>query len=300
MKIKPGIYPDVPYNEYASWEAINHSKLIGFKDTPAHARERFVSEPAPTAALEFGWLTHLAVLEPKRLWREACVRPEGDARTKEVKPKWEAFKKTLEPGGENEGKKVVTVEERSELEAIQAAVLQHETAREYVMGQGQVELSICWQDPETKLLCKGRLDRLAVASKLPGVPPERVPAGKSFMVIVDLKTLGEPATQRNVEKSIFNYNYASAAAMYVEGLSVLFPTDEMRPFVWIVVESEPPHLVRLFTPSSDLLQWGYERWHKWLRAYAECLRTGKWPGWEPGIEEANLPPWAQKVWELTL
>jgi hypothetical protein len=302
MKIKPGIYPDVPYNDYAAWEAANHSKLVGFKATPAHARELFLYERPPTPAKEFGWLGHLAILEPKRLWQEACVRPTGDGRKKEFKPILDAFKEKLKPGGEHAGKKVVTEEERDDLQGMAASVLAHETAREYLVGPGQNELSICWTDKETGELCKARLDRLAVASKMPGAVGGLLeqPPGSQFALILDLKTHAKPASTREFERSIFNFDYASAAAMYTEGLNTAAPAEELRPFVWVVVETARPYLVRLFTPSADLLQWGHDRWHGWLRQYAECKKQNVWPGWDPGVEEANLPPWAAKVWELGL
>jgi hypothetical protein len=292
-KLRPGIYPGVPFDEYASWPAVNHSKLLGFKHTPAHARDLFLNEKPPTKATQFGWLSHLAILEPSRLWEEAAVRPDVDGRTKEGRPILQKWK------DENKGKIVVTEEEREKLETMVARVRAHETAREYIEGPGQNEVSICWIDEETKIPCKGRIDRLAAVSRMPGIQPEYVPQGDQFMVVIDVKTLGDVATPRNVERSIYNYDYASAAAMYLDGLQQVAPTKEDRPFVWLVVETDSPHLVRLFTPNPDLLEWGYQRYRKWLRQYAECHRTNNWPGWDPGIEEANLPPWAAKVWEMS-
>lgn len=299
-KLKPGFYPGVPFDEYASWPAVNHSRLTGFKHTPAHARDLFLNEKPPTKATEFGWLAHIAVLEPHRLWDECCKRPDVDGRTKEGRPILNAFKETLAPGGVNFGKKVITEEEAEKLERMSAHVRAHETAREYLSGPGHNEVSIIWKDPETKIPCKSRLDRLAVVSSMPGVQADFAPKAQQFMVAIDLKTLGDAATTRNVERSIYNYDYASAAAMYLEGLNAVFPSNEMRPFVWLIVETNPPYLVRLFTPNPDLLEWGHQRWHRWIRQYAECRRTDNWPGWDPGIEEANLPPWAAKVWEASL
>jgi len=299
MKKEPGVYPGVSFDEYASWDAVNHSKLVGFKDTPAHARELFLYEKPSTPAKEFGWLSHLAVLEPDRLWREAVIRPDVDGRTKDGKPVLDAFKETLKKGGANEGKKVITGEQRQKLQTITANALAHDTAREYLTGPGQNEMSLVWRDKETELLCKARLDRIALVSKLPGVSDLK-PSSERFMIAIDFKTMGEVATLRNFESNLLKFNYASAAAMYLEGLSAIFPAPELRPFVWIVAETDAPHLVRLFMPSPDLLEWGFQRWHGWLRQYAECLRTESWPGWDPGIEEASLPAWAAKVWEMAL
>jgi hypothetical protein len=294
MKLKPGFYPGVSFDEYASWPAINHSKLVGFKHTPAHARDLFLNEKPATKAKEIGWAAHLAILEPHRLWEECIVRPNVDGRTKEGRPILQKFK---EKAG---GKLIITEEEKDKLEAMQAQVRAHATANEYVTGPGHNEVSIIWKDEETKLPCKGRLDRVAVVSSMPGVQPDFQPQSEQFMIALDLKTHGDECSLRNVERAIYNYDYASAAAMYLEGLNAVFPSNEMRPFVWLFVEQNRPHLVRLFTPNPDLLEYGHRRWHQWLRQYAECRRTDSWPGWDEGIEEANLPPWAAKIWEASL
>lgn len=290
MTKEPGFYPDVSFDEYASWDAVNHSKLVGFKHTPAHARWLFLNEKPPTAATEFGWLAHLAVLEPHRLHKELAVKPAIDGRTKEGRPIQKAFKERCE----REGIKVVKKEEMDALQAIARNCFAHETAREYLTGPGWNEVSIVWKDPATGVLCKARLDRIALASKAPNADAD----GQRHAIVIDLKTLGDEAQLREVERSIYNFNYASAAAMYLEGLNQVLPAEEMRPFVWIVAETAPPNQVRLFTPNADLLEWGHQRWHNWLAQCAECQRTGNWPGWNQGIEEANLPPWASKIWEL--
>lgn len=291
---KPGFYPGVSFDEYASWEAINHSKLVGFQNTPAHARWLFTNEPPQTKAKELGWLAHLAILEPERLWKEAAIRPDVDGRSKEGKPVLAAFK------AENVGKTIITQEEAFKLNVMTANVQGHETAREYVTSKGFNEASIVWIDKETGKLCKARLDRLSAATKMPGANPDRLPATAQFMIVIDVKTHGGVATLRDFERSIYNFNYATQAAMYVEGLNCVFPSDEMRPFVWLVVETDAPNLVRLFTPNPDLLEWGHQRWHTWLRQYTECEKAGSYPGWDPGIEEASMPAWAAKVWEASL
>lgn len=294
MRQDPGFYPGVSFDEYVSWDAVNHSKLVGFKNTPAHARWLFTNESPPTKAKEFGWLAHLAILEPERLWRECTVRPDVDGRTREGKIVLAAFKK------EAAGKSLITEEDAGKLRAITRNIRDHVTANEYVTGRGFNEASIVWLDAETQKLCKARLDRIAVVSTMPGLNPDMLPQTKQFMLMIDVKTLGDVATLRNFERAIYNYDYGSQAAMYVEGLNAVFPADEMRPFVWLVPETDPPHLIRLFTPNPDLLEWGHQKWHTWLRQYAECEKTGNWPGWDPGIEEAALPQWAAKAWEASL
>jgi hypothetical protein len=294
MQKDPGFYPNTSFDEYASWDAINHSKLIGFKDTPAHARYLFLNEKPSTKAKEFGFLAHLAILEPERLWRECIVRPNVDGRTKEGRPILAEFKEKAK------GKLIIKQDEADKLTAITRNIRAHATANEYVTGKGFNEVSIVWVDKETQLRCKARLDRIAVVSTLPGVHPDMLPQTDQFMLVIDVKTLGKVATLRNFERAIYDNGYATQAAMYLEGLNTVFPADEMRPFVWLVPETDPPHLIRLFTPNPDLLEWGHQSWHKWLRTYAECEKSGDWPGWDEGIEEASLPPWAAKVWEATL
>jgi hypothetical protein len=289
-ELKAGVFYDVPYDTYAAWDAINHSRLRHLRNgTPLHMQYAMTHESPPTKALDFGWAAHIAVLEPKDFESQVYVVPKIDRRTKEGKLLW------LKAERESQGRLMVSEPDMVHLRGMRASVLAHPTARELVLGKGKSEVSLVWNDAETGVLCKARSDRLAV---LRGRVDLRVPDPTSETTIdCDLKTITEPASQRTFEREAHRFGYFEQAAMRLDALETLAPRGEARPFVWIVVEKEPPYAVRLFQPDEQGLEWGRQQYRKHLAAYAECMKTGVWPGWDDGIDTCSVPPWVEKVFE---
>lgn len=278
---EPGIYPSLTFDQYAQIPAINFTKLSRFRDTPAHARYAMLQERESTPTQRLGQLVHLALLEPARFEAEVVTAPKLDRRTTEGKRAWASFQAT------NAGKEIATEDELEVCRGLAHSASQHATAREILRGRGASELTIVWKDEEYGCTCKSRLDRVGEIG------------GEG--IILDVKTSGDVASLRNFQRSIANYGYAEQAAMYVDGLRTLRPLEQgERKFVWLVAEKEPPYLVRLFEIEYDALQYGHTEYRKHLHEYAECVRTGNWPGYPEGIDTAGLPPWLQKAFDATL
>lgn len=291
-ELKPGFYPGVPYDEYAAWPAINHSRLRRMRTTPMHMRYAMLHDKAPTKALDFGWAVHIAVLEPDTLEDQILVIPKVDRRTTAGKIAWASFERKAG------GRMLVDETQMAKLKAIRANVLAHPTAREFMVGgQGKNEVSILWVDSDTGMLCKARLDRVNLIRNQ-GVLMTDLPLGSEITLLSDLKTIGEAATQRAFEKAAYNFGYFEQAAMYRDGVQSIMPTGEDRPFVWVVLETEPPHAVHCFEPDELALQWGQKEYKRHLARYAECAKNDNWPGWADGVDTCSVPPWVSKVFEL--
>jgi len=290
---RPGLHTKVPYDVYAAWPAINHSSLRHFSKTPLHARQALLEPPKQTRAFEFGWCAHIAILEPERLEEEILPIPKLDRRTTAGKLQWDAFQRRAA------GRKTVQEDEMDKLRGMRRAIDEHPTAREILRGQGSNEVSVVWTDKQTGVLCKGRLDRLGgMRNRGDLLPREGLDLGAEVTVVADLKTIGEPAELRVFERQADNYGYFEQAGMYLDGLDALSPRSD-RHFVWIVVETEPPHGVRCFEPDEEALAWGRKQYRQHLEMYAECKRTNVWRGWDDGVETCSLPPWRSKVFELS-
>jgi hypothetical protein len=281
--LKPGIYQGLNYDEYALLPAINFSKLRNFTTTAAHARFFIDNPPKETEAKRFGHLMHTVLLEPQKVDENFIVTPKLDGRTTKGKLARAEFERLAK------GRTLVNEEEMEKCRNIRHNIAEHPTAREllYAAGGGN-ELSIVWKDETTGLLCKARLDRFGALN--------------AQGVIADVKSSGKPASMRNWQRSCYDFGYYEQAAMYREGAQTLFPLPETqgRTFIWVVVESKPPNLVRLFEADYDALQFGYQQFRDHLEQYAECLQSGEYPGWEQGIEIAGLPAWAQKTFDSQL
>lgn len=263
-----GIYRGVPYEVYASWPGVRASTLTRM-DVPARARAAMLVAQKPTPALVFGTHFHTFLLEPERFEREVIEDPECDRRTKEGKATWAAFEAM------HAGKDVVPAPDMAAMRGMLQAIREHRTASELLSAPGDNEVCVVWDDQETGLRCKARLDRVC--------------SWFGYTVVVDLKT-AQSISDSGFSRAIANYDYHTRAAHYLAGLDALAPGA--RRFMWIACEKEVPYLVRVFEPTAETLERGRARWSTLLDTYAECESTGVWPGYPDVVTPIELPRWA--------
>ncbi|GAF92676.1 unnamed protein product, partial [marine sediment metagenome] len=155
VEIKDGIYPNMPYDVYATIPAINYSILKFFGQSAAHARKQMLRPKKPTEAMEFGTDIHCAIFEPKRFDAEYVSVPKLDMRTKIGKEAWAKHEK------ENAGKNILFEADYKACLGMRKRVDEHEGIAALLRGgKGANELTIVWTDPETGERCKSRIDRL--------------------------------------------------------------------------------------------------------------------------------------------
>ena len=72
-------------------------------------------------------------------------------------------------------------------------------------------------------------------------------------------------------------------------------------FVFVVVESEPPHRVACYELDDDAMDLGDEQNELTLAQMAKCLKSGDWTEpFEREITKLSLPRWTQYENEWTL
>jgi hypothetical protein len=64
-------------------------------------------------------------------------------------------------------------------------------------------------------------------------------------------------------------------------------------FVFAAVESDWPHVAAPYMLDDDVLEAARRENRRLLNRYAECKRTGIWPGYPAGIQQISLPKWAE-------
>lgn len=274
-QVEPGLYKEIPFDEYAEWDAVNATILNGLSRTPAHVRyELLHGGKEPTPSLDLGWLVHLAVLEPERFEAEVVVPPKVDRRTKVGKAEWAKFQ------AEHGDAILVDADTYAKVNAMAVSVFQHETAAEFFQRPGQTEISIVWDDKEFGLRCKARIDRVSSIGDWP--------------IIGDLKT-ARNAARSAFERAIHNYGYHVQAVHYLAGLEALYPTGGMhRRFVFFVVESEAPYLCAAYELDEAAIAEAETVRRRHLATWKQCIETGNYPGYPQGIDYVSLPPWAFK------
>lgn len=267
MTPKPGIYPGIPFSQYQSWDAVNNSFLWKLKTrSPAHAIWERQHPSEPTPALLFGQALHGLILEPATWDTQYAVRPKCDRRTKDGKAEYAEFCETLN------GRQEVSDDDYAGMEAIATAVRSHQ-CRELICS-GRAETSIVWQDAETGLLLKGRLDY------------ERTSGWQHF--IADVKTT-EDASEYGFALSIAKYGYYQGAAMYCDGWQAITGDDSL--FVWLAVEKRPPYVTKAWECDESTLQAGRNSYREALRLCAACMEENRWPAYGDGPDIISAPEW---------
>jgi hypothetical protein len=276
-EIKPGLYRDIPFEEYNAWPYVRNSDLSHFNRTPAHARERMLNRGKTTAAMEFGRAYHSAMLEPQKFPTEFVAGIKVDKRTTKGKEEWADFQ------AENADKTVIDPEDYAQIVAMRDRLKLHPVAKDLLYGAGQSEVSIVWVDPDTGLTCKSRIDRVAQYN------------GRSYLV--DLKTTEKDASEKGFQNTMARYYYHQQAGMYSAGMEVLFP-GPYRPFVFIVQEKEPPYEPGCYELDDFSVKQGTSQFRRHLAQLKACVTEAKWPGHGDGLGLIGIPQWAANQDEL--
>lgn len=261
--MKPGIYNDLPADQYHADQAYSFSAIKQAMRSPAHLKAWLTAPPEQTPAMRLGTLTHLAVLQPDLFGSTTAVAPIVDRRTKEGKSIWEQFQV------QNTGKEIITNDEREQLTAMRDSVRIHPAASA-LLGEGTAEVSVFNQCVETGLPLKARMDWVRENA------------------IVDLKTT-EDASPAGFAKSVSNYRYDLQAAHYRRMLKLQGRGD--LPFYLIAVEKEAPFAVAVYRLDEGDLTLADMQMQQQLRAIASCCEFNSWPAYSREVETLTLPKW---------
>lgn len=265
--MKPGIFPGMQRAEYERIDAVNISLLIEGLRSMAHLKYAMDHGTEDTAALMLGRAIHLAVFEPADFLTGVIAKPhfEGEG----------SRKKTQEFMKQNEDKIILTPADYKVCEGMRDAMQRDEEIRAMLEAPGKGEISFIWQDKETGLWCKGRLDRFFGLH--------------GYSWVLDIKSLTDART-RAVGRDVAKFNYHVKADWYLNGLEAIHPAS--RRFVWLAIEKEAPFEHALYEPDESSLAEGRAVWRSLLNKFAKCKQTGQWPGYPRGIEPLALPRWA--------
>ena len=276
MTRPPGIYYDVPFEEYREWAGINQSSLKWAVRSMLHYRwNKDNPEPDDKECFRFGRLCHTGKLEPVAALERYVVMPafENDPEfaenaspkaTKAYKAKVAEFKRV------NFDKEIVDSAWYQALRGILGALDANPRSREWFSAEGPAEVSIVWIDPETGLQCKARLDKWA----------------RHLRKIPDLKTAQDCS---RFHYSCRDYLYHVQGAFYEDGIRIL--TGEDHQFCLVAVEKTAPFGCRAAPLPEDAIDTGRLIYRQCLRAIAKATESGVWPSYENPVEwEVPLPP----------
>ncbi|QPB08651.1 exonuclease VIII [Burkholderia phage Mica] len=193
----------------------------------------------------------------------------------DVKAEWEKH---------NGHRRILTPEQWDQLHRMRDAIMAHPAARALLTSSKFVtEHSAYAQDPETGVLRRVRPDLWRFDG-----------------IVGDLKTT-EDASPEGFARSIAKYGYDVQDPYYLDTLNLALqqsnpdefaahPTSA-KAFVFIVVEKSFPHAVAVYCLDDESKALGTAKYREGLNTYAECERTGVWPGFGDAVQMISVPQW---------
>jgi len=268
----PRVVLDLPAPMYHATQAMSAGGLKRMAQSPAHffGAQLDPERPPPsdpTPAMAAGTLFHCALFEPDQVAQRYVVRPDDiDARTK-VGKAWIA-----------EQSSIVIDAQQLRVAHRQAAAVRALPEIGPLLSSGIGEASAFWLDPETGELCKCRPDWVT-------------PAGHDGVILIDGKT-GIDVSPGGFPRAVANFGYHHAAAWYTDGYQAA-SGREVLAYVFACTESAYPHAAAAYMLSEDDIERARVHNRAMLNLYAECKRTGVWPGYPPQVQLIELPRWAR-------
>lgn len=266
--MKPGVYTDIPNEQYHAASGISKSGLDLIARSPYLYRHRQAVEQ--TKAMLIGSAVHCAVLEPALFPHRYTVAPAADGRTKAGKELLARF------AADNAGKTILPAADYDQVVQMANATWRHPAARN-ILTDGRAETSI-WQEHHGALV---------------KVRPDWITED----LLVDVKTTTD-ASPEAFSRACWSYRYHVQAALYLDVANAAM-ADRFNSFVFIAVEKSPPYQVAVYVADAAMIEAGRGVYHRDLATYRRCLETDTWPGLNDGkIASIGLPYWAANKIEI--
>ncbi len=272
-----GIHEGIPNEVYHHrWEAVNASRLSDLTRSPAHCLWRMVHPSTEqTPAMVFGTAVHCAVLEPEEFEKRyrhdpPCPperKPSGWKNTNDYKSQAADLRLA--------GFELLTSDQLEGCKLIRESIYgEPSAARDLLEAMTATEVSYVADDPATGLRCKVRPDLLA----------------ESAGIVGDLKTTRAGAKSA-FGRQIYSLGYHRSKAFYMDCMETLEPR-KWEHHVFLVVENTPPYEVAVYDLDPAATEMGRREVRLLLDLYAECKRTGNWPGYDTTVQTVGVPHWA--------
>lgn len=274
--------------DYGATEAINFSTAKNIEISPLHYQHGLKFARKETRPMSLGLSNHVAVLEPERFatnyvqwettWNERNLKPKKELGSKRVRSgsEWKAFQLA------NAGKTIINDTDFESALRFRDAVRRNADVMP-LLALGDPEVAMVWQDRETGLWLRGRVDW---KGKILG-------GGADFNgreCITDLKGARD-ITDDAFGRQCAKLSYHVQQAMYADGYETI--TGE-RPLVAVAaVEMAEPHDAVPYFFSEAELEAGRSVYQGWLKRIAECRNSNQWPGLGAGgLRVLRLPSYS--------
>jgi len=282
---EPGIY-DVPEQEYHDGPGISQSSLKHIDESEFHYQYAKLNPIIPTADMNFGSLYHCVCLQPELLDDLVVYGPDCERRAKADKEAWAVFWNA--PENKNKVKvdvngyvlgldKYLKITKSSfsigTAKEMRLALEAHPDASQALYCDGAFEKSLYSVDSETGILKRCRIDKIPATGN----------------ALVDLKSIVS-ATSHGISKAVAERYYYVQGAWYLDIANELGLDRDL--FVFVFQEKVKPYHVRVMQLSGSDIEYGRNKYRKWMEKLSTAINTDTWPGYHDGIEEIVMPKYA--------
>lgn len=267
--------------DYNAHPAIRWSLLQHMRKSPMHYKHALANASTQTQARTVGSAVHTLVFEPgtyaDRFTTYTLPKNKGEGSRKA----WQEFQEDAHARG------LCIIDEDDAARAAGCAGSILTRAASYLApGSGRAEIPITWQDPDTGLQCKARLDYL-----------------RKDRLLLDLKS-SRSTDERQFSAMAWKYGYFHQHIFYSMGVAASLGCDiDEVPCLWLVVESEPPYDVAVFEPCQESRQAAHEDVKRLLAQLADCTARNHWPGRYEGVRLLSAPRYVlmdeDDEWKIT-
>ena len=305
----PGLYHDVDFPTYRSWNAVNSGVLRWGTVTPKHLRCALDGrmETADTPDLKLGRAAHLWVLEGDAAFHSVfkvagkCCAATGkgdvcgnSGKFIDQENYWYCGVHVRKSEGAVEPEEIITAEEFSRIQAMRDALKAH-PVNFHLARPGFSEVSAVWE--VDGVTYKGRLDRYAPEND--GLPA----------TIIDFKKVQVgKGSRRDCEKAIADRRYHLQLGLYAEAVRIIEGVDEVE-CVWVFQEDSPPFDVNVIPADQQTLLIAEQELAS-LRRQLKLVRERPEQAWgycdsplalegledeEEGLPRGGLPEWYRRA-----
>jgi len=279
MDLKPGIYENISHSEYLALPYFSKSMVGPLLKSPKHLKHYQENDGKKSKRMDFGSVVDCLLLEPERE-DDIFIIPETycDAKghSKPFNMRSNSCRQMVK-NAEEKGHVCINNADFERSRSVVDAVKSHPMANSWLKGKYQV--TIIWDDPQTGIRCKGRLDILG---------DDRA---------IDLKCT-EQIEPDKFRRTATNLRYHVQAAMYLMGLHCIDKGDYPElgdwpfPFSFICAETVAPFDVVLYDMQVDSLMAGRHVFEYAVQIYVDCKLSNKWPGISNFAEPLEISQWA--------
>ncbi len=273
IDVEPGIYYDVPFEDYLNWNCFSKSMISSLLISPKHYKD-YEKNGLKSSGFAFGNALEDYLLEKDKFWETYVFLPETYENKKgEIKP----F--SLKSPACREIKEAYEMRGFTTIEPSLVSILEDieiEVKKSHINNliQGTPQVSVVWRNENTGVLCKARYDILNEEN------------------ITDLKST-KSAEINSFRKDMYNLKYHCQAGMYQESWA-FHNNGEMLPFIFACIENTSPYAIASYAIREDSMTLGLREAERAMRIYQECVESDVWPGFEDQVQDIDIPEYVLK------